>query len=242
MAKPPFDIIYEDEYIVAVNKPAGVLSIPDRFNPAIPNIVSQLKLKYEDIIPVHRLDKFTSGVNLYAKNPETHRLLSMAFEGREIEKYYVAIVDGVPNPESGRIEVPLSESTVTRGKMLVHNRGKESITDYKIIKSYRHYSHLYIRIYTGRMHQIRVHLQYLGNPLIVDALYGRRDAFYLSEIKLKKFNLAKDADERAILTRQPLHAERLVIMHPQTEQKLELIAPLPKDMSATLSQLDKWIK
>jgi 23S rRNA pseudouridine1911/1915/1917 synthase len=242
MLKHSLDIIYEDDYIIAVNKPAGVLSIPDRFNPTIPNIVARLKLKYQDIIPVHRLDKFTSGVNLYAKNPETHRLLSIAFEGREIEKYYVAIVDGVPNPESGRIEVPLSESTVTRGKMLVHARGKESITDYKILKSYRHYSHLYIRIYTGRMHQIRVHLQYLGNPLIVDSLYGRREAFFLSEIKQKKFNLGKNEEERPILTRQPLHAERLVISHPHTEQRLELIAPLPKDMEAILSQMEKWIK
>ncbi len=242
MAKNSLDIVYEDEYMIAVNKPSGVLSIPDRFNPSIPNIVTQLKLVYQDILPVHRLDKFTSGINLYAKDTETHRLLCMAFEARDIEKYYIAIVDGIPNPESGRIDARLSESTVVRGKMLVHNRGKESITDYKIVSSYRHYSQLYIRIHTGRMHQIRVHLQYLGNPLIVDSLYGRRDAFYLSEIKHKKFNLAKETEERAILNRQPLHATKLVISHPHTAEKIEINAAMPKDMDAVLQQMTKWIK
>lgn len=242
MAKNSLDIVYEDDYMIAVNKPSGVLSIPDRFNPAFPNIVTQLKLKYQDIIPVHRLDKFTSGINLYAKDPETHRILCIAFEEREIEKYYLAIVDGIPNPESGRIDARLAESMTTRGKMLVHNRGKESITDYKIVQSYKHFSQLYIRLHTGRMHQIRVHLQYLGNPLIVDSLYGRRDAFYLSEIKHKKFNLSKEMEERAILHRQPLHAIKLVITHPHTGQKVEMNADIPKDMEAVLQQMAKWIK
>jgi 23S rRNA pseudouridine1911/1915/1917 synthase len=240
--KNKLEILFEDEYLIAVNKAAGVLSIPDRFNPNIPNLSSQLKALYEDLIPIHRLDKFTSGVNIFAKDAETHRLMSIHFESREIEKYYTAIVDGIPSPESGRISVPLSESTVTRGKMLVHQRGKESITEYKIINSYKNFSHLYIRIHTGRMHQVRVHLQYLGNPLIVDSLYGRREAFYLSEIKHKKFNVGKFKEERALLSRQPLHAEKLVFIHPHSNLNIEVIAPMPKDMEATLNQMSKWIK
>ncbi|MBP9197713.1 MAG: RluA family pseudouridine synthase, partial [Saprospiraceae bacterium] len=95
------EILFEDEYMIAVNKPAGILTIPDRFNADIPNLVKGLKQKYPDLIPVHRLDKFTSGVILFAKDAETHKLLSASFESREIEKYYIAIVDGVPSPESG---------------------------------------------------------------------------------------------------------------------------------------------
>lgn len=228
--------------MIAVNKPAGVLTIPDRFNADLPNLVSVLKEKLPDIIPVHRLDKFTSGVVLFAKEPETHKLLSAAFESREVEKYYLALVDGVPVPEIGRIDIPLSESTVTRGKMLVHKRGKPSVTEYKVLKNFKKFALLYVRIYTGRMHQIRVHMQYLGNPLIVDALYGHRDAFYLSEIKHKKFKLGKKDEERPLLTRQPLHAEKLVIVHPYTLKKLEIKAPVPKDIEAVISQMEKWIK
>ena len=236
------EILFEDQYIIAVNKPSGVLSIPDRFNPNLPNLVSSLKIKYPDIIPVHRLDKFTSGVILFAKDAETHKLISADFESRNVEKYYIALVDGIPSPDSGRIDVPISESTVTRGKMLVHKRGKSSITEYKVLKSFKTYSLLYLKLFTGRMHQIRVHMQYLGNPLIVDQLYGKRDSFYLSEIKHKKFNLGKSDDEKPLLTRQPLHAEKLVIIHPYTSERLEIQSPLPKDIQAVIHQMEKWIK
>ncbi|MBK8669762.1 MAG: RluA family pseudouridine synthase [Saprospiraceae bacterium] len=236
------EILFEDQYLLAVNKPAGILTIPDRFNPALPNLISSLKEKYPELIPVHRLDKYTSGVNLFAKAPETHRLMSIAFESRDVEKYYYAIIDGIPSPESGTIDIPLSESTVTRGKMLVHQRGKASITDYKVVRNFKNFSLVYIRIHTGRMHQVRVHMQYLGNPLIVDPLYGHREAFYLSEIKHKKFNLGKAEEERPLLTRQPLHAEKLIIIHPYTGVKTEITSPLPKDMQAVLSQMEKWIK
>jgi 23S rRNA pseudouridine1911/1915/1917 synthase len=240
--KQDIEILFEDDYLIAVNKAPGVLTVPDRFNANLPNLVTILKKNHPDIIPVHRIDKYTSGVNLFAKNADAHRILSELFESRDIEKYYLAIVDGIPSPESGRIDVPLAESSVTRGKMLVHKRGKASSTDYKIIKSYRNFSYVYIRIHTGRMHQVRVHMQYLGNPLIVDPLYGNRDAFFLSEIKAKKFNLGKFQEEKPLLTRQPLHAEKLVFVHPMTHQKLEIVAPVPKDMQAVLTQMEKWIK
>ncbi len=235
------EILFEDEYLIAVNKPAGVLTIQDRFNPEIPNLVALLKSKYPEIIPVHRIDKYTSGINLFAKNAESHKWMSTIFESREIEKHYTAIVDGIPNPESGRIDVPITESTVTRGKMLVHKRGKASVTDYKIIKSYSRYSLLHARIWTGRMHQVRVHLQYLGHPLIVDTLYGNRDAFYLSEIKQKKFNLGKYNEEQPLLSRQPLHAHRLIFKHKISEKLIDIECPLPKDISAVLNQMEKWL-
>lgn len=227
--------------MLAVNKPAGWLTIPDRFNDEIPNLVSFLKVKYTEIIPVHRLDRFTSGVNLFAKDADTHKLLSEAFETRKIEKYYVAIVDGKPYPESGRIDIPIAESKVTRGKMLVHKRGKPSVTEYKVLQDFKNFSVLYVRIYTGRMHQIRVHLQYLGHPLIVDPLYGNREQFYLSEIKHKKFKLGKFENEKALLTRQPLHAEKLIFHHPISGELIEIMAPWPKDIEAVIHQMEKWL-
>jgi RluA family pseudouridine synthase len=233
-------IIYSDEHIIAVDKPAGVLTIPDRFDPDMPNLLDVLTPVHGTLLTIHRLDKYTSGINLFARNAAAHRTLSLAFESRDVEKYYYAIVDGLPNPESGRIEVPLAESTVNRGKMLVHPRGKMAITEYKIVKKFRHFSLIYLRIHTGRMHQIRVHMQYLGYPLIVDSLYGRRDAFFLSEIKQKKFHLGKYQEEKALLTRQPLHAASLILNHPVTNDRITLTSELPKDMRAVLNQLEKW--
>jgi len=235
-------ILYEDDTMLAIDKPAGVLSIPDRFNPDLPNLIQGLKIKYPTLIPVHRLDKFTSGINIFAKTTEAHRSLSMAFEDRLVEKYYYAIVDGVPAPESGIIDVPLAESMVTRGKMLVNKRGKECKTAYKIEKNFKKYSLMYLRIFTGRMHQIRVHMQYLGNPLVVDALYGNRTELYLSEIKGKSFHLGKFENERPLLSRQPLHAHKIIVPHTITGTPVEITSPMPKDMSAVVNQMEKWIR
>lgn len=234
------EVLYEDDYILCVDKPAGVLTIPDRFDPSIPSVVKTFKAKYETVIPVHRIDKFTSGVNLLAKDPDSHKMLSNAFQNDQVQKFYAAIVDGVPSPESGRIEVPISESTVTRGKMIIHPRGKMAVTAYKIAQQFGRYSHLYLQIFTGRMHQIRVHLQYLGNPLIVDPLYGNRSAFYLSEVKQKGYKTGKYEEEKPLLTRQPLHAQKMVFPHPVTNDTIIIEAPLPKDMRAVLQQLEKW--
>jgi RluA family pseudouridine synthase len=224
-----------------VDKPAGMLTIPDRFDASQPNLVAYLQKSHGTIIPVHRLDRYTSGVHIFAKNAETHKEISLMFQSREVEKYYMTLVDGVPKPSSGRIDVPLTESTTTRGKMLVHSRGKESVTDYKVLESYGLFSWLYVRIHTGRMHQVRVHMQYLGTPLIVDTLYGLREHFYLSEIKGKKMKLGKAEEEKPLLSRQPLHAEKLVFRHPSTGENLSITAPLPKDMRAVIQQMQKWL-
>ena len=103
--KHNIDILFEDDIMIAVNKQAGVLTIPDRFNPDLPNLVSILKKQYPDLIPVHRIDKFTSGVNLFAKDAESHKLLSEIFESRDIEKYYLAVVVGKPANQT--IDAPL---------------------------------------------------------------------------------------------------------------------------------------
>ena len=240
--KKKVDVVYEDEYLVAVNKAAGILTIPDRFRKDIPNLYDLLSKERPELYTVHRLDKFTSGGILFAKDKDTHKKLSTLFMDRVPEKYYRAIVDGVPRDAEGEINKPLVESTVTRGKMLVHPRGKESKTTYQILDSYVKFSLLDVRIHTGRLHQIRVHLSHIGHPLMVDPLYGNRESFFLSEIKGRRFRMKQDEEERPLLSRQPLHSHRLLLPHPQSEEPLQLEFAIPKDMRAVIRQLEKILK
>ncbi|MBK6363938.1 MAG: RluA family pseudouridine synthase [Saprospiraceae bacterium] len=234
------DIIYEDESLICVNKPAGLLTIPDRFNTNAPSVISILSKQFETVIPVHRLDKNTSGVVLFAKSAEMHKKMSLLFENREVAKYYVAIVDGRVVPTEGIIHAPLAESMTQRGKMVINKRGKESTTEYKVITQFKRFAYVSLKLLTGRMHQIRVHMLHIGHPLVVDHLYGNRENLCLSEIKQKRFNIGKFEEEKPILMRQPLHAQRLEFMHPDKEVLVKCEAELPKDMFALLRQLEKW--
>ncbi len=240
--KGKVEIVFEDEHLLAVNKPAGILTIPDRFRKDIPNLFAMLSKNRAQLYTVHRLDKFTSGGLLFAKSKEVHKALSELFADRIPEKYYLAIVDGVPREKEGTIDQPLTESMVTRGKMLIHPRGKQSKTSYEVIHNFVKFSCLKVRIHTGRLHQIRVHLSHIGHPLMVDSLYGARDAFYLSEIKGRKYRMKKGEEERPLLTRQPLHSHRLILPHPITGKKLDLEFEPPKDIRAALKQFEKILK
>jgi 23S rRNA pseudouridine1911/1915/1917 synthase len=231
--------LYEDEYLVFIDKQAGVLSVPDRFEPNKPNLSSILRKKFPELHVVHRLDRDTSGVMVFAKNAEIHAALSQAFEGREVEKYYLAIVNGTP-PETGTIDAPLAESLGKPGTMTVTKKGKESLTTYQLKQAYGMCSLLEVRIFTGRMHQVRVHLAYEGYPLFIDPVYGSRDAFYLSEIKGRRYRLSSELEsEKPLIDRHTLHSHRLVINHPVSNQKLEVESHLPKDMKALINQIQK---
>lgn len=240
--KGKVEIVFEDEHLMAVNKEAGMLTIPDRFRKDIPNLFDTLAVSREQLYTVHRLDKFTSGGLLFAKSKEVHKALSESFMERVPEKYYLAIVDGVPRESEGEIDQPLSESMVTRGKMLIHPRGKQSKTSYEVLDSYVKFSLLKVKIHTGRLHQIRVHLAHIGHPLMVDHLYGSREAFFLSEIKGRKFHMKKGEEERPLLSRQPLHSHKLIIPHPISGETLNLEFEPPKDIRATIKQLEKILK
>ena len=240
--KHKLQILFEDDSMIAVNKQQGVLSIPDRFNPDLPNILHMLQKEHGTVIPVHRLDKFTSGINIFAKNPDAHKNLSLQFENSEVEKYYYAIVEGTPDEPEDFIDMPLAESQTRRGKMVISKKGKDALTQYKVMEDFRRFSFLAIRIFTGRMHQIRVHMQAIGHPLIVDSLYGKREAFYISEIKTKGFKTGDPEQMRPLLERQPLHAYKVILKHPVTNETISIEAELPKDMNACLTQLRKWCK
>ncbi len=230
-------IVFEDDDIIALNKPSGLLSIPDREGKEV-SLKRLLQEKYDDILTVHRLDKDTSGLIVFAKNERAHRHLSIQFEERQTEKIYVGLVIGCPANKKGTINLPIAENTVTRGTMIIHRRGKEAITDYEILEDFGRYSWMQFRIHTGRTHQIRVHLKDMGHPIVCDVLYGDGKPLLLSTIK-SKFKLSKNQlEERPLLNRLALHALRLKFTDLSNEQR-ELEAPIPKDLKATLQQLNK---
>ncbi len=243
MGKPQLDILHEDDNLLLVNKPAGLLTLPDRFKPdEKPNLKTQLDRRYGKVWTVHRLDRETSGVLAFALNEDSHRHLSQQFQERRADKTYLALLDGNPAAPTGTIDRPLGPNPAKAGQMMVVRKGKASVTHYQVIEAFRHFALAEARIETGRTHQIRVHFASIGHPLAVDAFYGQREALYLSEIKQHGFRLGKGREERPLLTRLPLHASRLVLQHPGTGARLEATAPLPKDLRAVLNQLRKWGK
>lgn len=236
MIKP--DIIFETEHWIAINKPYGLLSIPDREGKDI-SLKQLLQEKYGEIFTVHRLDRNTSGIIVFAKEEETHRYLSMAFEERHVEKFYVGIVTGTLPAQEDTIDQPIAENTARRGVMIIHKRGKPSVTDYKVLEEFGVYSFVKFKIHTGRTHQIRVHMQLIGHPIVCDEIYGDPSPVLISSIK-RKFKLSKnELEERPILNRLALHAAELHFTD-VTGKEFRLEAPMPKDMRALLQQLRKW--
>lgn len=232
------EIIFENEAFIAINKPAGMLSIPDREGKE-PSLKSWLREKYGNIFTVHRLDRETSGVIIFAKDEATHKYLSGIFEDREVEKQYLGLVQGTLPQSQGSIDLPIIEHPAKQGVMITAKKGKESLTDYKVEEELGLFSLVRFQIHTGRTHQIRVHMQSLGHPIVCDDLYGDAKPVLLSSFK-RNFKLSRDEEqERPILARLALHSQSLKFTDAQgTTHTFE--APLPKDMRALLQQLRKW--
>jgi 23S rRNA pseudouridine1911/1915/1917 synthase len=232
-----FEIIFENDQFIAINKPSGLLSIPDRIGEEI-SLKKILLEKYGSIYTVHRLDKDTSGIIIFAKDETTHKQLSQLFEGREMEKYYLGLVYGAMINTSGSIDAPIMEHPGKTSKMMTHAKGKVSLTDYEVLESFRLFSWVQFRIHTGRTHQIRVHMQHIGHPIVCDELYGDPKPVLLSSLK-RNFKLSKDSEEeRPILHRLALHSWRLNFTI--NNEIFNLEAEPPKDLRAVLQQLRKW--
>lgn len=240
MKKP--QIIHQDEDLILVNKPPYYLSLPDRFDSTKPNLLSFLRNIYGEVFAVHRLDKETSGIICFARNAAAHKILNQQFQDRTVQKKYWVLVDGLVQPPEGSIEKSIIPHPTKAGRMMVSNKGKHALTQYRVLEQFLYYALVEADIKTGRTHQIRVHFEALGYPLLVDKMYGAKSAFFLSQIKHKKYKLSKDQIERPLLSRSSLHAHQLQLLHPSTKEPLNFVASLPKDFHAVLKQLQKWNK
>lgn len=223
----PLDIIYEDGDLLVLNKPVGmtVHPAPSHFRGTLVNAVlahcHDLSGIGGYLRPgiVHRLDKDTSGLILVAKNDLTHLRLAKAIKEREVKRFYLALVHGVPVPRQGRIDAPIGRHPVRRKEMAVTPiNSRPAITNYQVLEEFPGYSLIEARLETGRTHQIRVHMAYIGHPVVGDLVYGRR-----------KGNLG--------LQTQALHAARLVFRHPISGEVMDFRAPLPEAFQETLDRL-----
>ena len=239
----PFSVLHKDQDILVVDKAAGFLSVPDRWDPDAPTILAELGRGLGDaetkgLLVVHRLDKDTSGVLVFARNAAAHKALSSAFETRTVAKVYHAIARGEPEWSESVCDYPLLPDGDRLHRTIIDaGHGKPSATDFKVIARYHGYCLVEARPRTGRTHQIRVHLAALGFPILADPLYGDGKALYLSSFK-KKWH-GDEYSERPLISRAALHALSLEFAHPRVGEALRFEAPYPKDFKAAVAQLGK---
>jgi RluA family pseudouridine synthase len=236
---PPFEIIYKDESLIAVNKASGLSVGGDRWDESEERLDRLLSKALEaegkkpKIYTVHRIDKDTSGLVIFALNEESHRSLSKAFESREAKKRYIAVIGGRPSWKETVCDLPLVPNGNKKHLTIIDKyRGKPSLTRFRVLGSAGNYSVLEALPETGRTHQIRVHLAALGFPVVCDPLYGRVKPVLLSSFK--KNWRGDPFDEKPLLSRLGLHAESLSL--PGLPR---LHAPLARDMAALIKQMEK---
>ncbi len=241
----PLDIVYEDDYLLVVNKPAGMVTHPGHGNytGTLVNALlyhcsklSKVNVSGGEVRPgiVHRLDKDTSGLLVVAKDDETHRHLARQFFHKTVEREYWAVVWGHFNSNRGVIEAELGRSKSDRKKFAVVEGGKLAVTEYEVLEKFEFLSLLRLRLKTGRTHQIRVHLAYVGRPVFGDPVYGgRRIAWGGVDRKKKLF-----VDELLkIMPRQALHAKTLGFIHPWRNEFMRFDSELPEDIAKLLDVL-----
>jgi 23S rRNA pseudouridine1911/1915/1917 synthase len=242
----PLDIIYEDEFFIVVNKPAGMVVHPAKGHWR-GTLVNALQYHFDQLSKiagphrpgiVHRLDRDTSGLIVVAKDDLAHANLAAQFERRSVRKEYVAITCGVLDRDSDYIERALGPHPTHREKMAIRepqDGGKDAVSYYEVVERYDGFT--FVRIYpkTGRTHQIRVHLAHVGCPILADHAYGGRKSLSINEITGQN-----GSDEQVVIGRQALHANRLWLDHPRIREPMEFEAPMPGDFSATLEALRRF--
>lgn len=226
-------ILFEDDDYIVINKPSGFASLEDRSNEV--NILQMARKYCSDAQLCHRLDKETTGALAIAKNPEAYRELSIQFEERRVDKIYHAIADGIHTFKNVRIEHALSVSP--KGIVRIDRSGKDSVTVVNTLDTFKIHTLLECRPFTGRMHQIRVHLASVGAPISGDELYGGKPLL-LSKVK-RKYSLGKWKEESPLIRRVALHAEALDFSLLNGE-RIKVEAPYPKDFTVALKQLKKY--
>ena len=235
--KISLDIVYEDEDIIIINKPFGLVTHPGAGN--LTGTLANGLLYYDSKLSqldrsgiVHRLDKNTSGLMVIAKNPKSQKYLVEQLQTHSVQREYSAIVYG-HMISGGSIDEPIGRDRKDRIKQAVINNGKKAITHYRVVNRFANHTHVKAILETGRTHQIRVHLSYIGHPLIGDPLYGGRVRFPKNASQNIKESL-KNFD------RQALHSKKLTLYHPRSQEYLTWKADLPKDMHNLLQILDNF--
>lgn len=239
MKNTDYSVLFADDNMVVLNKRSGILIAADRYNPDAPRLDLAAQEEFGRLYAVHRIDKDTSGLIIYARTPEAQRNLSMQFENREVHKTYHALVYGHPLWQDLHVDLPLKPDGDARHRTVVDKRfGKKSTTDFRLFGVCGNFSWIEAKPLTGRTHQIRVHLAANGLSIVCDPLYsGNQKPLRLSDIKR---NWHGDVEEeRPLLSRLALHAYKIVIKHPVTGEEMTFTAPYPKDMEATRKQLSK---
>lgn len=225
-------VLYEDDTLIAVNKPAGALTVRGRLGENEPSLLDQLAHERgEKLFIVHRLDRGTSGVLLFARTAEAHRALNQAFEKGEVSKHYLTLVRGVPPLAEFTIDVALVAAR--RGKSRPAGKGeagKPSVTHFCVRERFGDFALLEAKPQSGRAHQIRVHLKYAGFPLAVDGPYAGVEQLLRGELGLQPA-------QEPVLSRTPLHARSILVPHPATGTALLVEAPLPPDMESAIGLL-----
>jgi len=254
----PFTIIYENDQFLVVNKASGIAVIADRWDDSKERLDELLNSYYakeaadaassipprEPSIPfphrvfvVHRIDRDTSGLVVFAKTREAHRYLSSLFESRALEKTYLAVIHGQPAWAETVCDLPLRADGDREHRTIIDKaKGKHARTNFKLLAEVGAYSLIEAQIETGRTHQIRVHLASLGHPVVCDPLYGTMKPVYLSAFK--RGWRGDNLEEKPLLSRLGLHAYSLVIPTPEGEAQ-RFIAPLPRDFRALVNQMEK---
>lgn len=232
-----YDILFQDDNILCVNKPSGMPVIPGR-NLETLSLKQRLEKDLaQQIWVTHRIDKETSGIVLFAKTAEAHKLINMAFQDHKINKVYRCICRGSVKKDVQHVNKPIYIDSKTN-KVKIHPHGKESRSSYKSIEISKSYSLVEVHIETGRMHQVRVHMSSEGYPIVGDQLYNNKPEIYLKDIK-KKYKGDFYEDQRPMISRCALHAYGLSFVHPITGEKMKIHSELPKDIKACWNQLHK---
>ncbi|MCF6461283.1 RluA family pseudouridine synthase [Clostridium sp. Cult3] len=225
----PIDIIFQDEDLLVVNKPKGMVVHPAPGNPsgtlvnALLYHVSNLSSIESTIRPgiIHRLDKDTSGLLIVAKNDKSHKALSKQLKNREIKRIYTALVYGRLDKEKAVIDAPIGRHPINRKRMaVVYKNSKEAITHYRVLEYYKDYTLVEASLETGRTHQIRVHMAYINHPVVGDPVYSNRKSEFGVDSQL-------------------LHARQLGFYHPRSGEYMEFESELPKDFKKIIQLLEK---